>query len=114
MKKNKEYYIQLAKKKWEEVLLDEIKEFEEEGFVKSEKEEGLWIHPTLNKKVHPADTATETYDSVLNAEEVVGYYLWLHEENALRDWQENTARIQFTEQDKEVDRILKELYNITD
>lgn len=106
--KTKQEYIDFAKKKWNEVLKNEIKEYEDEGFVKS-TEEGLWIHPVTKKKVYPSDTATESYAECLNAEEIVGYYLWLHGEDALKDWLDNTNEIEINEQSKKVDRILKEL-----
>lgn len=54
--------------------------------------------------------ATELFEETANAEVVAGYYIMYHGESALKDWINNTKGIRFTKQDKEVDKILKELY----
>ena len=53
---------------------------------------------------------TMEFDSTANAEEVVGYYLINYEWNPLKGWLENIEGINLTEQDKEVTRILTELF----
>lgn len=109
MVETKEYYINKAKKKWDEVLADEILELKKQGYVPSADEKNLWVHPITGYKLCPSDCASTIYDEVLNAEEVVGYYLWLHKENALKDWKTNTSGIKMSEQDKKVDKILEKL-----
>lgn len=56
------------------------------------------------------DTVTELFEETATVDEVVGYYIVWHEEYALSDWLDNIDGIELTEQDKEVDRKLKELY----
>lgn len=109
MVKSREYYIEKAQKRWKEVFAAEIKKLKEDGYIQSEEDEDLWVHPETKNEVYPSDNASITYDKVLNIEEMVGYYLWLHDDNALKDWISNTESIEMSEQDKEVDRILKEL-----
>lgn len=53
---------------------------------------------------------TMEFDQTANAEEVVGYYLVNYEWNPLKGWLENVEGIDLTEQDKEVTRILTELF----
>ena len=108
--KPKKYYINLAKKIWEETLVEEAQELAEMGYVRSERDDDLWVLPKTGSKLYLTDCASDTYAKILNsAEEVAGYYLWLHEDDALKDWKANTKGIKFTETDKEVDRILEEL-----
>lgn len=52
---------------------------------------------------------TIEFDKTANAEEVVGYYLVNEGINAFKQWMENIKRIDLTEQDKEVTRLLNEL-----
>lgn len=110
-----DYYINLAKRKWDEVLAAEIKEWEAQGYVQSEEDKDAWVFPGTSEKRYPCDTANETYDSCLTPEEVAGYYLWTRENkaDALKDWVENTDGIQMSESDLEADRILKELCKLT-
>ena len=54
--------------------------------------------------------ATYEFDETANAEEVVGYYVFNEKENALNQWLNNIDGLDLTEQDKEVTKILKELY----
>ena len=54
--------------------------------------------------------ATYEFDEIANAPEIVGYYVYNEKENALKQWLTNTEGIEMTEQDKEVTRILEELY----
>lgn len=71
-------------------------------------------------KEHPEDYerdpdiswyATFEFEDVANANEVVGYYVELHGDSALKDWTANTAGICMNDQDKIVDKILHELYD---
>lgn len=54
--------------------------------------------------------ATYEFDETANAKEVVGFYVFNEKENALNQWLDNIKGLELTEQDKEVTRILKELY----
>ena len=54
--------------------------------------------------------ATYEFEETANAEEVVGYYVFNEKENALNQWLNNIEGLNLTEQDKEVTKILKELY----
>lgn len=56
--------------------------------------------------------ANAAFEECANAEEIVGYYLVYHKEGALKDWIDNTALTVMTEQDKEVDRILRGLFKV--
>ena len=54
--------------------------------------------------------ATYEFDETANAEEVVGYYVFNEGDNALKQWLNNIYGIELTQQDHEVTKILKELY----
>lgn len=56
--------------------------------------------------------ANMSFEEEANAEEVVGYYICYHGDDALKDWLSNTEDIKLSIQDKEVDRILKRLYQV--
>lgn len=104
--KDKNYYIGLAVKKWNEVLQDTVKEIEEMGYTKADDDK--WVNKN-GSTIYPSELATCTYDEVVNADEVVGYYLWLHKESPLQDWKENTEGKELTEQDRKVTEILEQL-----
>lgn len=87
-------YIETFNKKWDICLKEAEKDIQENGGTAD-----ILSYVT-----------TEIFEETANAEEVVGYYIMYHKDSALRDWIDNTKGISFTEQDKEVDRILKELY----
>lgn len=91
--KYKQYYMETFIKKWDACL--------EEAEMEIEENDG---------EVDITDIATEIFEETANAEEVVGYYIKYHESEALRDWEINTKGIVFSDQDKEVDRILRKLY----
>ena len=82
-----QHYIEAYNKKWDKCL----KEAERENA----KDVG--------------EIATYIFEESANANEVVGYYLVYHKENALKDWKANTDGINMNEQDLEVDRILTQL-----
>lgn len=85
---DKNYYIQ----KYEDRMDEIYRELREEG-------------------VDDIDYAcTMEFDSTANAEEVVGYYLINYEWNPLKSWLENIEGIDLTEQDKEVTKMLTELF----
>ncbi len=86
---DREYYRKKFFEKWGSLYADAEKD----------KEDG-----------DPGYTATMAFEECANAEETVGYYLVYHKEYALKDWMDNTAGIDMTEQDKEVDKILKKLF----
>lgn len=81
--KDKEYYIAQYNNKWNECLSES------------------------NSDV---DEAMDAFNECANDEEVVGYYIVYHQEDALRDWKDNTDGKQMTEQDLEVDKMLKQLF----
>lgn len=91
---NKKYYVNAFNKKWDDCLKQARKDIEENN--------GTFDIVT--------EIATEIFEETANAEEVVGYYIVYHNESALKDWEVNTEGVNFTEQDKEIDRILRELY----
>lgn len=90
--KDKTYYTDIFNKKWDVCLKEAEKDIKENG----------------GKADIITDVATEIFEETANVEEVVGYYIVYHKDSALKDWLGNTEGINFTEQDKEVDRILKE------
>lgn len=55
------------------------------------------------------DCATEIFEELANAEQVVGYYICFYNEYALKTWLMNIVGFDLTEQDKEVTRLLEEL-----
>lgn len=57
-----------------------------------------------------SEAATYIFEESCNAEEVVGYYLVIHGEDAFKDWKSNTNGIKMSSQDMEVDRILAQLF----
>lgn len=92
--KDKTYFTEIFNKKWDACLKEAEKEIKENSG---------------NADII-TDVATEIFEETANAEEIVGYYIMYHKDSALRDWLDNTKGINFTEQDAEVDKILKELY----
>lgn len=95
--KDKEYYQKLYDKKFDELL--------EEA-----KNDGL---------SDPEAWANDTFDDSATAEEVVGYYIAWHGDDAFKDWVENSQFYERergeipSEQDRAVTRILGELYDNT-
>lgn len=88
---NKNYYIQ----KYENRMMEIYEEFANDNDI-ADKDE----------------YCTRWFDETANAEEVVGYYLVFHEWNPLGEWLENLKYVKdVTEQDEEVTKILKELYD---
>lgn len=59
----------------------------------------------------PGYMATIEFDETANTDEVVGYYICNEGDNALKTWFENIEGIEMSEQDLEVSRILRELYD---
>lgn len=93
---NKEYYIAAWNEFWKKCLQDA-----QEVVDKND----------LHDDTDVVYLATEIFEDVANAEQIVGYYITYHLDYALEDWLCNTKGLKFNEQDKEVDRILKELYS---
>jgi hypothetical protein len=91
--KGKNYYQEIYNKKWNKCLEEARNDIKENSGT-----------------VDIGYIATEIFEETASAEEVVGYYIDLHGSEALKDWLVNTKGITFTEQDKTVDKILKELY----
>lgn len=85
---DKNYYIETYKRKWEECL----KEAE------------------IENANDISEAATYIFEATANADEIVGYYLVYHGENALRDWKNNTEGIKMSSQDLKVDEILTRLF----
>lgn len=92
--KTKEYYEKVWTNFWKECLEKAKKELEED-----EMDLG-----------YLQDTATEIFEETANAEQIIGYYIYFHKDWALKDWLENTNELNFSKQDKEIDRELKRLY----
>jgi len=82
--KNKDYYISKFDKKWKEYLI-------KTGNVNSDDNE----------------QATNLFDETASAEEVVGFYLKFHKDNAYEEWLTNIDGINLSDQDTTVDFILK-------
>lgn len=112
---NPDYFIDLAKTKWEEVLADEVKEWKKQGYIQSKDEENVMVNPVSGQKIYPSDFASQVYDSCLTPEEVAGYYLWTREnkEDALKDWFTNTDGIKMSEADLKADALIKEICKLT-
>lgn len=88
--KSKEYYISKFDKKWEECLINT-------GDINSDNNE----------------QATNLFDETASVEEVVGFYLKFHKDNAYEDWLKNTEGVVLSEQSTTVDFILKNLFKAT-
>lgn len=86
--KDKQYYVEQYNQLWDECL----------------KEAGEECSDDVTA------LATEVFEEKCGVDEVVGYYIVLHEDSALKDWKDNITGIELSEQDKEVDKILRELY----
>ena len=56
------------------------------------------------------DEATEQFEKTASVEEVVGYYVFNEGDWALKQWLINTEGIVMTDRDREIERILEELY----
>lgn len=91
--KKKQSYVEIYNQKWNKCLREANQEKRETGC-----------------RLAISDIATEIFEKTANAEEVVGYYIVYHKENALQDWLENTKGLTLSEQDRNVQRILKALY----
>jgi hypothetical protein len=85
-----------TKEKYVEIYIRRMDELYEEGREQDAEDPGYY--------------ATMKFEEIANTDEVVGYYVVLHGENAFKTWSRNTEGIKMTEQDKEVDKILYELY----
>lgn len=93
---NKEYYEEIWKRFWDECLDNAKVELNE-----------LVIDPSMDLVI---DTATEIFEESANAEQIAGYYIVYHKEDALKDWKTNTEGINFSEKDNEINKILEALY----
>lgn len=54
--------------------------------------------------------ATEEFEATGSADEVVGYYIFNYADDALKVWKFNTENVELSDQDKEVTKILEQLY----
>ena len=93
--KNKKYFVKKFNKKWDKCYKEAEVDVEENG----------------GDSDIVSEVATEIFDDTANAEEIVGYYIVYHGESAFEDWTANIKGLRLTEQDKEIDRILKRLYS---
>ena len=74
------------------------------------KKEFESIKDEFDSEEYAWDVAYNAVDQTASVEEIVGYYVAYYEDNALKQWINNVKEIKLTEQDKEVQRILYELY----
>jgi hypothetical protein len=56
------------------------------------------------------EVAVDIFEETANAAEIVGYYISLYGDDALRIWLDNTVGISLTEKEKIVNNMLMELY----
>lgn len=91
---NRRYYLKLYHTKWDECY-DRAKKEDPQA-----DEDDIRYYATM------------TFEEEGNAEEVVGYYICYHGDDALKDWLSNTKGTELSDQGKEVDRILKRLYQV--
>lgn len=96
--KDKDYYVTQFDKKWSNCLTAAIEGIKVD-LENSEIEENV---VTL--------FATYIFDETANAEEVVGFYVKFHKDNALKDWKRNIDSVKLKEQDEIVGFILKSIY----
>lgn len=94
--KGKEYYQAEWQKFWDECIIKAENELNELGLVPSED--------SIN------ETAAEISEESADVAQIVGYYIVYHKEDALRDWKMNTEGMEFSEEDREITRILEKLY----
>ena len=81
--KGKRDYVRLYRQKWKRCLAEEHGDTE---------------------------AADENFEDSVNAGEVAGYYIAVYGDDALACWKSNTQYKMLSEQDREVDRILGDLY----
>lgn len=81
--KGKRDYVRLYRQKWKQCLAEEHGDTE---------------------------AADENFEDSVNAGEVAGYYIAVYGDDALACWKSNTQYKMLSEQDREVDRILGDLY----
>ena len=94
MKKDKEFFANMFYAKWRTCV--------------TEAEEN--IRKNGGSKDMVAEIATGIFEESADADEVAGYYVVYHGDDALKDWAANTEGIVMTKQDTVVDSILKDLY----
>ena len=93
---DKEYYEKIWKRFWDRCLDNARAELSELG-----------INPSMDLV---NETATEIFEESADAEQIAGYYIVYHKEDALKDWKANTEGIKFSEKDSEINKILEALY----
>lgn len=87
--KYKEHYIDAFERKWKECLEKAKKEeTEDEG-----------------------EYATYLFDEEASMEEVVGFYIKFHKDNAFNEWSKAIDGLTLREKEKEISRILKDICN---
>lgn len=94
-KMDRNYYVNIYEKYYDECMERAKEELEGDA------------HPDPDIVL---ETATEIFEDTANAEQVAGYYIVYHQEDALKDWKVNTEGKVLSEMDREVDRILNALY----
>ncbi len=93
--KNKQYYINAFDTFYDVCVKQARQEIIENDWTLVDAEELAW----------------EIFEDTATSDPIIGYYIAYHKELALSTWQENTALIEMSEQDREIDKILKLLYS---
>ena len=75
-------------------------------YAKKEEKNTAW----QENVVYDPFSAQERFDEECNAEEIVGYYIYYYEDDALKTWRENIEGRVITDEIREVTRILEYLY----
>lgn len=91
---NRRYYQKLYRIKWDEC------------YARARKEEPQADEDEIRY------VTTLIFEEEGNAEEMVGYYICYHGDDALKYWISNTEGIELSKQGRKVDRILKKLYQV--
>ena len=86
-------YITAFHKKWNNCLAEAEKNLKEYGGT-----------------ADVTDVANSIFEESATADEVTGYYIVLHGDNAFKDWRNNIEGIILSAQDKEIDYNLEQLY----
>lgn len=81
-------------------------------FEEAVKKEFESIKNEFDSEEYARDVAYDSVIQTANTEEVVGYYITYYEDDALKQWINDMKGIELQGQDKEIQKVLYELYGM--
>lgn len=69
------------------------------------------VNKWKNIEGYDGTQATEEFEENPTIDEIVGYYIVCEEDRAFKQWRENICGIDLSQKDKEIDKILSQLYS---